>query len=57
MNNTVSSTSTFLFVLAEKMKPDGWKENRLYIAKCHLGRLGPDRPLNFLDSVGIKREG
>jgi hypothetical protein len=20
------------------MKPDGWKENRLFIAKCHIGK-------------------
>jgi len=21
------------------MKPEGWKENRLFIAKCHIGRF------------------
>ena len=25
------------FLQAEKLKPDGWKENRLFIAKCFIG--------------------
>ena len=25
------------FLQAERLKPDGWKENRLFLAKCHLG--------------------
>jgi len=25
------------FLTAESLKPDGWKENRLFIAKCHIG--------------------
>jgi len=25
------------FLSAEQMKPGGWKENRLFIAKCHIG--------------------
>jgi hypothetical protein len=25
------------FLQAERLKPDGWKENRLFIAKCHIG--------------------
>ena len=25
------------FLMAESLKPDGWKENRLFLAKCHIG--------------------
>ena len=28
------------FLQAEKLKPDGWKENRLFIAKCFIGKSG-----------------
>ena len=25
------------FLQAERLKPDGWKENRLFLAKCYIG--------------------
>ena len=28
---------TSLFTQAEKLKPEGWKENRLFLAKCYIG--------------------
>ena len=30
------------FLQAEKLKPDGWKENRLFIAKCFIGENEDD---------------
>ena len=26
-----------MFTQAEKLKPEGWKENRLFLAKCYIG--------------------
>ena len=27
-----------VFTQAERLKPEGWKENRLFLAKCYIGQ-------------------
>lgn len=39
------------FLQAERLKPDGWKENRLFIAKCHIGKV-----LNWRNKMICKPE-
>lgn len=39
------------FVQAEKFKPDGWKENRLFIAKCHIGLGDFNTAMIWLDKA------
>ena len=38
------------FLQAERLKPDGWKENRLFIAKCFIGN-SYKRASRFLQSL------
>jgi len=37
------------FLQAERLKPDGWKENRLFIAKCHIGLGDYNQAVIWLD--------
>ena len=38
---TICSHTAALYVVftqAERLKPEGWKENRLFLAKCYIGQ-------------------
>jgi len=37
------------FLQAERLKPDGWKENRLFLAKCHIGLGDYNQAVIWLD--------
>lgn len=39
------------FLQAERLKPDGWKENRLFIAKCHIGLGDYNQAMIWLDKA------
>eukprot|EP00092_Neocalanus_flemingeri_P029756 GFUD01032304.1.p1 GENE.GFUD01032304.1~~GFUD01032304.1.p1 ORF type:complete len:425 (+),score=92.78 GFUD01032304.1:53-1327(+) len=39
------------FLQAERLKPDGWKENRLFIAKCHIGLGEYNQAVIWLDKA------
>merc|ERR1712013_723158 len=39
------------FLQAERLKPDGWKENRLFIAKCHIGLGDYNQAVIWLDKA------
>ena len=39
------------FLQAERLKPDGWKENRLFIAKCHIGQGEYNQAVIWLDKA------
>jgi len=39
------------FLQAERLKPDGWKENRLFIAKCHIGLGAYNQAVIWLDKA------
>jgi len=39
------------FLQAEKLKPDGWKENRLFIAKCFIGQGEYNQAVIWLDKA------
>merc|ERR1719222_431446 len=39
------------FLQAEKLKPDGWKENRLFIAKCFIGEGDYTQAVIWLDKA------
>ena len=39
------------FLQAERLKPDGWKENRLFLAKCHLGDGNYNEAVIWLDKA------
>jgi len=39
------------FLTAESLKPDGWKENRLFIAKCHIGLGDYVKAVTWLDKA------
>merc|ERR1719175_203424 len=39
------------FLQAEKLKPDGWKENRLFIAKCFIGEGDYNQAVIWLDKA------
>jgi len=39
------------FLETEKLKPDGWKENRLFIAKCHIGLGDYNKAMIWLDKA------
>ena len=39
------------FLQAERLKPDGWKENRLFLAKCHLGEGNYNEAVIWLDEA------
>ena len=39
------------FLQAERLKPDGWKENRLFLAKCHLGEGNYNEAVIWLDKA------
>jgi len=39
------------FLQAERLKPDGWKENRLFIAKCHIGQADYNQAVIWLDKA------
>ncbi|XP_023341286.1 regulator of microtubule dynamics protein 2 [Eurytemora carolleeae] len=39
------------FMAAERMKPEGWKENRLFIAKCHIGLREYSEAISWLDKA------
>jgi len=39
------------FLMAESLKPDGWKENRLFLAKCHIGLGDYVEAMTWLDKA------
>ena len=39
------------FLQAEKLKPDGWKENRLFMAKCFIGEGDYSQAVLWLDKA------
>merc|ERR1712202_45594 len=39
------------FLQAERLKPDGWKENRLFLAKCHIGLGDYNQAVIWLDKA------
>jgi len=47
------------FMAAERMKPEGWKENRLFIAKCHIGLSNYPEAVSWLqraDAIPLASE-
>lgn len=47
------------FMAAERMKPEGWKENRLFIAKCYIGLRNYPEAVSWLqraDSIPLASE-
>lgn len=39
------------FLAAEELRPSGWKENRLFIAKCHIQLDDPSSAATWLDKA------
>jgi len=39
------------FLQAERLKPEGWKENRLFLAKCQIGLNDYSSAVSWLDKA------